>query len=76
MEKKASFSTRIPEEQKTYLNEMAWRTRSNVSAYLTKLIAEDMAKHPEWKESVDELNTDKLKELREVTEKLAKEHGI
>lgn len=76
MEKKASFSTRIPEEQKTYLNEMAWRTRSNVSAYLTKLIAEDMAKHPEWKENIDELNTDKSKELREVTEKLAKKAGI
>lgn len=59
MEKKIVFTTKIPPEARTYLNEMAWRTRSNISDYLTQLIYEDMAKHPEWNEALDELNKDK-----------------
>ena len=61
MEKKIVFTTKIPPEARTYLNEMAWRTRSNISDYLTKIIFEDMAKHPEWNEALDELNKEKEK---------------
>ena len=36
---------------------MAWRTRSkSITAYLTALIEKDMEQHPDWRETVDELN--------------------
>jgi len=41
---------------KDYLQEMAWRNRTNITQYLTRLIEADMEAHPEWRDSLDELN--------------------
>ena len=35
---------------------MAWRNRTNITQYITRLIEADMEAHPEWKDSLDELN--------------------
>ena len=56
-EKLVDLKTRVTEEQKTYINEMAWRSRTTVTAYMQALIAEDMQKNPNWRESLDALNT-------------------
>lgn len=50
------FNLKLPIEQKEYLQEMAWRSRESITAYLTELVAADMKRHPEWRETVDELN--------------------
>lgn len=51
------FNLKLPIEQKDYLQEMTWRTRTkSITAYITRLIAEDMERHPEWRDSLDELN--------------------
>ena len=51
------FNLKLPLECKEYLQEMAWRTRSkSITAYLTALIEKDMEQHPDWRETVDELN--------------------
>lgn len=51
------FNLKLPMEQKDYLQEMTWRTRTkSVTAYIVELIAEDMRRHPEWHDTVDELN--------------------
>jgi len=56
--KKVQFATRIEPEQMKYLNEMAWRNRTSVSEYVIAMIKEDMAKHPDWRDGLDELNED------------------
>lgn len=56
--KKVQFATRIEPEQMKYLNEMAWRNRTSVSEYVIAMINEDMAKHPDWRDGLDELNED------------------
>ena len=56
-EKLVDLKTRVTEEQKTYINEMAWRNRTSVTAYMQMLISEDMQKNPNWRESLDALNT-------------------
>lgn len=50
------FNLKLPLEQKEYLQEMAWRSRESITAYLTALVAADMERHPEWRDTVDELN--------------------
>lgn len=59
-EKKARKGYRLnlkfPDHYRDYLQEMAWRNRTNVTAYLSELIEEDMRKHPDWQDGVDELN--------------------
>lgn len=50
------FNIRFPEEYRMYLQEMAWRNRTDITQYINRLIAEDMEKHPEWKETIDVLN--------------------
>lgn len=50
------FNLKLPMEQKEYLQEMAWRNRESITAYLTALVAADMEQHPEWRETLDELN--------------------
>ena len=61
MEKKVNFSTRITEEQKAFLNEIAWIKGITVSDYVINLINEDMKNYPNWRESMDELNEKKQK---------------
>lgn len=57
------FNLKMPIECKTYLQEMVWRQslkehRSvTITDYIAQLVLEDMAKHPEIMESIDELNT-------------------
>lgn len=60
-EKLVDLKTRVTEEQKTYINEIAWQNRTTVTAYIQALIAEDMAKHPDWRKSLDALNEGKSK---------------
>lgn len=60
-EKLVDLKTRVTEEQKTYINEIAWQNRTTVTAYIQALIAEDMAKHPHWRDSLDALNEGKSK---------------
>ena len=51
------LNLKMPLECKEYLQEMTWRTRSkSITAYLTALIEKDMEQHPDWRETVDELN--------------------
>lgn len=50
------FNLKLPLEQKEYLQEMAWRSRESITAYLTALVAADMERHPDWRDTVDELN--------------------
>lgn len=50
------FNAKLPMECKDYLQEMAWRNRTTITEYLTRLIQEDMKAHPEWKDTIDILN--------------------
>lgn len=54
--KPTTITVKIPEECKTYLNEIVWQNRTTLTAYITKLIEEDMEKHPDWKKSLDALS--------------------
>lgn len=74
MSKKVNFSTRITEEQKTFLNEIAWIKGVSVSEYVINLINEDMKKYPNWKNNIDELNGLKEK-MSEVIDKLDAEES-
>lgn len=60
-EKLVDLKTRVTEEQKTYINEISWQNRTTVTAYIQALIAEDMEKHPNWRDSLDALNEGKGK---------------
>ena len=73
MSKKVNFSTRITEEQKTFLNEIAWIKGVSVSEYVINLINEDMKKYPNWKDNIDELNGLKEK-MSEVMEYNSDDH--
>ena len=53
------FNMRLPVEYQAYLAEMAWRNRTTITNYLQNLVAADMEAHPEWKDTVDILNTKK-----------------
>lgn len=79
MSKKVNFSTRITEEQKTFLNEIAWIKGVSVSEYVINLINEDMKKYPNWKDNIDELNglKEKMSEVidKEVIDKLDAEES-
>ena len=50
------FNAKMPMECKDYLQEMAWRNRTTITEYLTRLILADMEAHPEWKDTIDILN--------------------
>lgn len=60
-EKLVDLKTRVTEEQKTYINEISWQNRTTVTAYIQALIAEDMKKNPNWRDSLDALNEGKGK---------------
>lgn len=51
------FCIRFPIEYKDYLQEMAWRNRTDITQYLNSLVKADMDAHPEWKDTIDVLNT-------------------
>jgi hypothetical protein len=57
------FNLKMPIECKTYLQEMVWRQSVElhrtvtITDYIAQLVLEDMEKHPEIMESIDELNT-------------------
>jgi hypothetical protein len=50
------FNLKVPHEYKLYLQETAWQNRTTITDYLKKLIAEDMEKHPNWRDTLDEAN--------------------
>lgn len=45
------FNLKMPMSCKDYLQEMAWRQRTTITAYLTELVMKDMELHPEWKDA-------------------------
>lgn len=51
------FNAKFPIECKAYLQEMAWRNRTTTTEYLARLVLADMEAHPNWKDSLDALNT-------------------
>lgn len=50
------FNAKLPMECKDYLQEMAWRNRTTITEYLTRLITADMEAHPDWRDTLDILN--------------------
>lgn len=50
------FNLKVPIEYKVYLQEMAWRNRTSITAYLSELIRADMEAHPDWADGLDGLN--------------------
>ena len=50
------FNAKMPMECKEYLQEIAWRNRTTITEYLTRLVMADMEAHPEWRETLDILN--------------------
>lgn len=50
------FNAKLPMECKDYLQEMAWRNRTTITDYLTRLILVDMEAHPDWRDTLDILN--------------------
>ena len=50
------FNAKFPGLFKDYLQEMSWRNRISINEYLSRLIAADMEKHPEWTDTLDVLN--------------------
>ena len=50
------FNMRFTAEQGRYLTEKKWKTRKSITAIIQELVNEDMAKHPEILETIDELN--------------------
>jgi hypothetical protein len=50
------ISLNVPHEYKVYLQEIAWQNRTTITGYLHNLIAEDMEKHPNWRDTLDEAN--------------------
>ena len=51
------FSMRVSAECGEYLREMAWRNRITITEFIARIIEADMLEHPEWKDTVDVLNT-------------------
>lgn len=51
------FSLRVSAECGEYLREMAWRNRITITEFITRIIEADMNAHPEWKDTIDVLNT-------------------
>ena len=51
------FNAKLPAECKDFLQEMAWRSRCTITEYLTRIVRADMEAHPEWKDTIDTLNT-------------------
>lgn len=54
--KEYRFTARMPGEYGRFLNELAYQRRSTITAELQRLVAEEMERHPEILDSLDELN--------------------
>ena len=50
------FTVRMPGEYGRFMNELAYQRRSTITAEFQRLVAEEIEKHPEILESLDELN--------------------
>ena len=50
------FNLKLPIECKDFLQEMAWRNRTTITEYLTRLTLADMEQHPNWRDCLDVLN--------------------
>lgn len=50
------FSARFTPDQWAFITEKKWRTRSSITKILQDYVVEDMKKHPEIMDGVDELN--------------------
>lgn len=57
------FTARFSKEEWAYLTEYHWQKRVSITDIIRGLVQEDMKKHPEIMESVDELNTRPGKDL-------------
>lgn len=54
--KEYRFTARMPGEYGRFLNELAYQRRSTITAEIQRLVEEEMKKHPEILENLDELN--------------------
>ena len=50
------YTGRMPGELGRFLNELAYQRRSTITAEITRLVREEMERHPEILASLDELN--------------------
>ena len=50
------YTARMPGELGRFLNELAYQRRSTITAEITRLVREEMERHPEILASLDELN--------------------
>lgn len=50
------YTGRMPGELGRFLNEMAYQHRTTITAEITRLVREEMERHPEILASLDELN--------------------
>jgi len=50
------YTGRMPGELGRFLNELAYQRRSTITAEITRLVREEMERHPEIMASLDELN--------------------
>ena len=50
------FTARFNKEEWAYLTEYHWQKRVTITDIIRRLVQEDMKKHPEIMETVDELN--------------------
>lgn len=53
------FTARFNKEEWAYLTEYHWQKRVTITDIIRRLVQEDMKKHPEIMETVDELNAKK-----------------
>lgn len=51
------FTARFNKEEWAYLTEYHWQKRVTITDILRRLVQEDMKKHPEILDGIDELNT-------------------
>lgn len=59
------FTARFNKEEWAYLTEYHWQKRVTITDIIRRLVQEDMKKHPEIMETVDELNAKPGKEFRD-----------
>ena len=50
------YTARMPGECGRFINELAYQRRSTITAEITRLVREEMERHPEIMASLDELN--------------------
>jgi hypothetical protein len=50
------YTARMPGELGRFINELAYQRRSTITAEITRLVREEMERHPEIMASLDELN--------------------